>query len=104
MRTYDVNKVTPRPWDADRLEVVYRAPHLSASVATTYNLYEADAAHIVHCVNMHEELVEALEGLAEQKTAQELADLGYEGCDFEDAYDRMICKVRAVLARARGEQ
>ena len=107
MKTYDVNKVTPRPWGADRLEVVCRAPNLSASVATTYNRHETDAAHIVHCVNMHDELVAAL-ALAESAMNYMGAELDEIGATATPEALKVTAPafdaVRAALARARGER
>ena len=54
---------TPTPWVA-RDEYIYDKDRNEIATTTTsgfhYSTDEANAAHIVKCVNMHDELVEAL--------------------------------------------
>jgi len=59
MTEYDINKVSPRPWgyvrniaDNFTIWVGKKAEYIGAM----FN--EEDVAHIVHCVNMHDELVD----------------------------------------------
>lgn len=55
---------------------------------------EANAAHIVHCVNMHEELVEALTWMMDK--APHPADKNQKHNDVQ-----MAKKTRAILAKAK---
>lgn len=48
--------VTPTPWKAKGVKIDSHA----ISIGECYYENEANAAHIVHCVNTHDELVEAL--------------------------------------------
>lgn len=58
---------------------------------------EANAARIVHCVNLHDELVEALSGFLDYKRFDVF--IGGNPIVVEDFLDR----ARSVLKKARGE-
>ena len=106
MTDYDKDNVSPRPWkvikdsgkgewmilDADDEYVCYITVEIY-SKGGIYRIIEGErkesAHHIVHCVNLHDELVECLEDL--------LLDIPD---DYEDAYCQ---KLRNLLARAKGE-
>lgn len=104
MKTYDVNKVTPRPWH--RTQAAREGGYciegptarnsewlLAHVIGRTKRENAANAAHIVDCVNMHEELVAALEAVLSVRP-----DLAARSTP-----DSPIGKARAALARARGE-
>lgn len=54
-------KVTPRPWRLTKWNEweIIGPPGVIGIVGKIYG--DADATHIVHCVNMHEELIGALQ-------------------------------------------
>ena len=92
--TYDKSKVSPRPWTYDGDNI------LDANKSTVYNderddayLNYLDCPHIVHCVNMHDELVDVLTALV-QVIAEEgfITDVSPE---FQAA--------DTLLARAEGQ-
>lgn len=66
-------KHTPTPWPTDMVEKIWMAGlskliadgdlGASAVAAIFDGIAKEDAAHIVKCVNMHDELVEALKAL-----------------------------------------
>jgi hypothetical protein len=58
----------------------------------------ANAARIVHCVNCHDELVEALKGLLSHSHLQ---DIDARDLDQED--DDLERTARSVLSKAKGE-
>lgn len=87
-------KHTPTPWD--QLNDVFTIEDGYFSMIQTpdqciANVFdEANAAHIVKCVNMHDELVEALEAAANSS--------GFQYMFYETRE-----KINAALAKARGE-
>ncbi len=104
MSDYDIDKVSPRPWVTDDSNVEMVAilkngiyHYIGACGADTTNYVdtmrqdesETNAAHIVHCVNMHDELVQAL------KDYIQLIDSG-------DAGFWEPTELRELLARAEG--
>ena len=122
---YDINKVSPRPWfyrnvlDTSHgfenpmgiIEDGTEAPE-RAGTGRTGNLLakcwggrdtpaEGNTAHIVHCVNVHDDLVAALEWLT---------NVAY-GCSKRDGempneqeWKDAMESAKAALARARGEK
>ncbi len=91
-------KHTPTPWD--HINGVYTQENGYFSMVQTpdgcvaYVFDKEDAAHIVKCVNMHDELVEAISDclwMIEEK----------EGTGDEN--DKKVDAVRLSLAKARGE-
>jgi len=69
MTNYDKSKVSPRPWRTDHNQV-FGSIRVAANIKSANGNYLAGIAnetewqnvdHIVHCVNMHDELVTALE-------------------------------------------
>ena len=98
----DISKVTRRPWavddsdvtgnDGDTLVAVMFGDGLRGSDMEPPRV-KANAAHIVHCVNAHDELVEALENVirAWDLDRDEVAP---------DDYER-VEKARALLAKVK---
>ena len=90
-------KHTPTPWVAID-EYIYSQDRFEIGTTTTsgfdYGTDDANAAHIVKCVNMHDELVEAL---------KEINDLNenhspFGGEMYQDRIDREL--VRETLKKA----
>lgn len=67
---------------------------------------EANAAHIVKCVNLHDEMIKALEFYADEKNYSYevclMPEQPFEGIDNEIFVD-LGAKARAVLAKAKGD-
>jgi len=83
---------TPTPWYNIANDIYHESEYGSDPIASvcgecSFNQDQANAAHIVKCVNMHDELVEALED-----AIQLLQMAGYSTVEH-----------RAALAKARGE-
>lgn len=111
--TYDIEKVTARPWmQFDTFMVVHEdncAPVADCDVYQYQDLSdeecEANAAHIVHCVNHHEELVSALIhlsnevhgslGIAEMELRQILGNSNYS------CIENRVNEARALLAKMK---
>lgn len=108
MTDYNIDKVSPRPWyynqniDAGPHETQSSIHDTSGDIVTLAFSGEAhtvpndyDSAHIVHCVNLHDELVEALE-VASKWIADDNA-----GWNVDEQVEMTAFK--DLLARAKGE-
>ena len=96
---------TPTPWYAGKPdsvgEIIIKKDHPEPGLSMTVlcKTYDEDkASHIVKCVNMHEELVEHL---AEAVDSLEIL-AGQYGHTIKQ-YRPMIERIRATLAKAKGE-
>jgi hypothetical protein len=101
-------KHTKTPWNADPIDATIMSEdgYYVATTAPNGRCYKtgertkedkANAAHIVNCVNMHEELVEALEGLLNELQPRFMRT----GCNAME--QKALRDVRRVLAKAKGE-
>lgn len=86
-------KHTPTPWaqhDIYPWEIWHGADYHIADVHGREEIRKANADHIVHCVNLHDELIEALEKLARLENG--------------DSYGNSIGNriAQEVLAKAKG--
>lgn len=113
---YDINKVSPRPWikETRKVYTVYK-PKGEEPYDDVYAIWSKegearpicrdwkggvwwrnpiDSAHAVHCANVHDDLVAALDEMVEM--SKTLSD--HDPRDFE-----IMHKAEAVLARAWGD-
>jgi len=119
--TYDISKVSPRPWRKDPEQPNYGDILDSTGEAVIWcscdcggmSLGEIDEIHILHCVNLHDDLVTALEKVIdivdnthedwyERRKGLEV-DLVKLQDDYREDYNTVI-KAKATLAKARGEK
>lgn len=91
---------TPTPWAIDGGDIAIGgvvcilADYCGPDYAGTQERI-ANAAHIVRCVNLHDELVAALDGMVRMFDAKRKAyDMNLNGMEYADA--------RAALAKAKG--
>lgn len=91
-------KHTPTPWKRSGANTIHGPDCIVAFVGGTERevkmhsgeRWEADAVHIVRCVNSHDELVAAL------------ADIREEWLSDEPQMGRLVDAIPGLLARARG--
>jgi len=93
---YDINKVSPRPWRKDGRDLWTEGRsylgEMACPVTKECPACDANAAHIVHCVNVHDDLVAALEHEINRN-------------HDHDATKCSACELaQKALARARGEK
>ena len=104
-RGYDKSKVSPRPWrhntysnqvSGEERECIYgfdaKFPTVDEECNDSHDLH-----HIVHCVNMHDELVDALEDVMSMMQY-------YTGNEAEQADLGAIERYDELLARAKLEE
>lgn len=108
----DGGKPTARPWHWRRGEGTNAICDPDNRIIGYGVGRDADAAHIVHCVNLHEELVEALRTIAPHLMlshepvisdclARSHGDELRRAADHADAHEAAVRKVRAVLAKVK---
>lgn len=100
---------TPAPWEARDFHIYAEGTNLHIADicrAGDGDWSPANAAHIVHCVNSHAQLVAhnealrgALEEISEQRRLAEMDDDERHDADFETAYDECVRVARNVLSR-----
>jgi hypothetical protein len=97
---------TPTPWTVEFGQVIVSEDTTLAMTAPVHNgprvisddECKANARHIVHCVNLHDELVQALEDLL----AGDLTPGGLGGAYITVSGDT-VRRVKATIARAKKE-
>ena len=98
MVDYNIEKVSPRPWYKIKTEQIYCGKE---GQVVCDCLKDADSAHVVHCVNMHDELVTALEGLVDE---EECRYDHHGNCQTHAVNNPCEMEVaRKALAKAKGE-
>jgi hypothetical protein len=111
-------KHTPTPWKVnennygmgmieavinDRKQLVARCYKVRpASVGETAKEIEANAGHIVKCVNLHDELIQRFESLVEEQENYLRRVTDQEDPDYYSKR-RELEKDRKLLKRAKGE-
>jgi len=109
--SYDIDKVTPRPWEVDSRASTRIVGPGERGVASAGGFYtntidsdelakqnDSNAAYIVHCVNAHDTLVEALKFMT--RRYEELVDSG--DCGHWNPRDEVeVQEARAALALAK---
>ena len=93
---YDINNVSPRPWKKDGRDLFTTGKaflgEMACSVLKKCPVCDANIAHIVHCVNVNDDLVAALNWALDQVAAK--CKYGTDTTEYN--------KAEAALARARG--
>jgi hypothetical protein len=87
---------TPTPWLVERRTIITdkSAAIAYASTSRAMEYAEGNAAHIVRCVNAHDELVAALRAIADSWPA-------HGSMTVNAIADAMAEKARAALAKAK---
>ena len=95
---------TPGPWKVSQTGkfVMHSRP---GTVLNVCEASEADAAHIVRCVNSHEELLTALKSAAKVIHLGHIAGMSHEnvGYFFEDCGHIKCEPYRQAIAKAEGK-
>lgn len=100
MTTTDTTTHSPTPWRRDSSIGIIYDP--SGNMALQYleepehPITEANATHIVRCVNLHDELVAALKALVIEGECVRCGKA--PGADFA----RYLAEARAIVAKAKG--
>ena len=105
-------KHTPAPWHIhkrDGFQVVTPLPQIERNQGYVDSIdcnSVANAAHLVKCVNLHDELVEALQSVddlwgGDEGLAKEMAACDKLGAEFP--VTKVWAKIRSSIAKARGE-
>lgn len=97
-----MSKHTPTPWesqnnvifgDVDNPEHDGDSPYIGKLEGQLEDDNKANAAHIVKCVNVHDELLEALKGLLDELSSEEMDRLENSA---------ILRAVYAAIAKAEG--
>ena len=95
------NTHTPTPWNddifRDKMNYCYRIGLPTGTIEVRTDYGDLDAAHIVHCVNTHDALVEASKQYLE--AVRVCINNGFEGPQF-DAMAMASGALRYALAKA----
>lgn len=100
-----MSKVTPRPWHWFSGSLIGRAENGELShIVKCESLSSANASHIVKCVNLHDDLVKALNDLSLEAIGfVGQADPADHGHTNINVLNRKIEVARALVAKAESK-